>query len=155
MIIQIDSREPWPHPWARYWNGIQVERATLATGDICLAGNADVCIERKTLADLAQCMAQNRERFTRELARGCHLDRFAVIVSGTLAHLIQTSGMHPNSIIGTLSAWMRRYRIPIVFAGDDLLAAKLCLAFLEQPAREAKQLLKAVESANCAGTATQ
>lgn len=143
--IIIDSREPDdPHPWARYWEGVAIQRGTLPTGDFCLAGNSDVAVERKTLPDLAGCMTKDRERFTRELSRGCHLDRFAVIVSGTLGHLIQTSGMHPNSIIGTLSAWMRRYRVPIMFAGDDLLAAKLCLAFLTQPAREAKQLLKAV-----------
>jgi len=51
--------------------------------------------------------------------------------------------IHPNAILGTLAAWSRRYRHPILFAGNDRLAAEFALRFLCQPFREAQRLLAA------------
>lgn len=143
LQIAIDSREPWPHPWAPYWPGVTVVRATLDTGDIALSANLDVAIERKTASDMVSCITSERDRFERELRRAaCCCDSFAVVISASLEDLLsQRRGLHPNAALGTLAAWSRRYRHPLFFAGNDQLAAEFTLRFLTQPAREAKRLL--------------
>ncbi len=146
MTILVDTREPWPHPWALFWADMVVERATLDTGDLCLACNPGVAVERKTVADLASCMTGERERFERELRRAaCCCASFAVVVSGSLEELLMQRRIHPNAIMGTMAAWSRRYRHPILFAGNDRLAAEFALRFLSQPIREAQRLLGATE----------
>lgn len=140
--ILLDTREPEPHPWTPYWPEADIIRGTLGVGDVCLLGNADVVVERKTPADLVACITGERERFERELRRATHLASFAVVVSGSLdAVLLYRRTVHVNSIVGTLAAWQRRYRIPFVFAGTDALAAQFAWRFLTQPVREAQRLL--------------
>ena len=147
MTLILDTREPDPHPWPNHWEGVTVVRGTLACGDVCLSGNADVAVERKTPEDLIGCLAGERERFERELRRATHLHSFAVVVSGSLDDvLLRRRGLHVNAILGTLAAWSRRYRHPFIFAGNDALAAGFTLRFLTQPVREAKRLLAAVEA---------
>jgi len=142
MTILLDTREPDPHPWPPFWPDATTERATLACGDVCLSGNADVAVERKTPEDLLSCMTASRDRFERELRRATHLASFAVVVSGSLADLLQRRrGLAVASILGTLAAWQRRYRHPFVFAGNDGLAADFTWRFLVQPFREAKGLM--------------
>jgi ERCC4-type nuclease len=147
ITIHLDTREPDPHPWARYWDFATIVRATLGVGDICIAGNADVAVERKTPEDLIGCMGAGRERFERELRRACHIDRFVVIISSSLDDLLlRKRGMNTESVLGTLAAWQRRYRHPFMFCGNDQLAADFCQRFLTQPVREAKDFVKAVEA---------
>lgn len=49
MRIQIDTREPWPHPWTPFLPAdVHVVRATLETGDVALAAFPEgAVIERK------------------------------------------------------------------------------------------------------------
>ncbi|MBI3759594.1 MAG: ERCC4 domain-containing protein [Deltaproteobacteria bacterium] len=143
----IDTREPAPHPWPAFWAGVTVRRDGLETGDICLPGNPDVAVERKTPADLVACFGAERQRFERELRRGTHLDRFIVVCSGSVSDVLaHRRGLSASSIIGSLAAWQRRYRIPFVFAGTDAIAADFTLRFLTQPVGEAERLVKAVEA---------
>lgn len=68
----IDSREPWPHPFAAHFsNAVRLERGALETGDLALAALPDAAVvERKTVPDLLGCIGRERERFERELKRG-------------------------------------------------------------------------------------
>jgi ERCC4-type nuclease len=146
--LLIDSREPWPHPWAQWlpagWN---IERATLETGDICLAHNAALAVERKTALDFLGCIGQNRERFDRELRRARHLDSFVIIVESDFPALIRMrGGLSPQSIVGTVAAWSRRYA-PILFAGDAPHAAQLAWRFLAQPLEEARRIVAKASAA--------
>ena len=137
MTALLDTREPDPHPWPPFWPGASVERATLAVGDVCMAGNADVVVERKTPEDLIGCMTVSRDRFERELRRATHLASFAIVVSGSFDELLlRRRGLAVASIIGTLAAWQRRYRHPFFFAGTDAVAADFTWRFLTQPFRE-------------------
>lgn len=146
MILLLDTREPDPHPWVPYWPEVTTERATLSCGDIALAGNVDVAIERKTPADLLGCMTAGRERFERELRRATHLASFAVVVSDSFdGLLLRRRGLAVASIVGTLAAWQRRYRIPFIFAGNDQIAADFTWRFLTQPFREAQRLVSDVD----------
>jgi hypothetical protein len=93
--------------------------------DLCLAGNADVAIERQDgFRTCGLPGGAKRERFERELRRATHLASFAVVISGTLEDLIeQRRGLNVIAGVGTLAAWSRLYRHSFVFAGSDAMAA--------------------------------
>jgi ERCC4-type nuclease len=145
ITLTVDTREPWPHPWRRWLpSHIQLERATLDTGDFALAGLPDgAVVERKTVNDFLAAMTSNRERFERELARSRHVGRFVIIVEGALADCIAArGGLSEASLLGTVSAWTRRY-CPILFAGDERHAAELAWRFLAGQITEAYKIVKA------------
>lgn len=137
--VTIDTREPWPHGWCATgaWQGIEVERGTLETGDVCLARDPDgAVVERKTVADLLGCIGTGRERFERELKRGRYCGRFIVVIEGDMGEVLREArGLHRNAIVGTLAAWQRRY-CPFFFAGNVETAADFALRFLGQPLRK-------------------
>ena len=138
-VIIIDTREPWPHSWMPcFGDKVQVERGMLETGDLALKGLEDtVAVERKTTSDFLGVIGGNRERFERELKRSRHIGHFAIIVEGSMQAILQSArGAHPNAVIGTITAWTRRY-CPIVFCDSTPLAAKLALRWLLQPFEEA------------------
>jgi DNA excision repair protein ERCC-4 len=142
MTVIIDTRDPWPHPWSAHrppdW---LVERGTMETGDVCLAGLPDgVVIERKTPADLAACLGRERERFERELRRGRYCGRFIVVVEGDLAAVVRAAqGIHRNAVIGTLAAWSVRF-CPFIFAGDTATAAAIAFRALAAQVRDAEKV---------------
>ena len=141
----MDSREPWPHPWAAHFPAtLELERGCLETGDIALGALLDgAVVERKTVPDLLGCIGKSRDRFERELKRSRYLGRLIVIVEGTLADVFaQSRGIHPGAIIGTLAAWQRRYA-PVCFAGNVETAAKIAESFLLGQVREIERAAKA------------
>ncbi len=146
--IAIDTREPWPHPWTRFWPTVAIQRATLETGDLALAGALNgAVIERKTIPDFLAAIGQERERFTKELSRARFLQSFAIVVEGTLADVVrQSRGVHPSAIVGTVAAWTRR-GFPVVFASTPEIAAEFALRFLTQPLAEAQRMLTACKAA--------
>src|SRR5438067_6494321 len=144
--LLVDSREPWPHPWAAHFSAtLELERGCLETGDIALAALLDgAVVERKTVPDLLGCIGTSRDRFERELKRSRYLGRLIVIVEGTLADVFaQSRGIHPGAIIGTLAAWQRRYA-PVCFAGNVETAAKIAESFLLGQVREIERAAKAL-----------
>ena len=152
--ITIDTREPWPHPWAPYWPaGVPVARGTLETGDVALAGAPDgAVVERKTVSDLLACIGRERDRFDRELLRARYLGAFCIVVEGSLQDVLrQSRGIHPSAIMGTIAAWSRR-GWPVVFAGNQATAAEFALRYLVQPLHEAERLLKTCAQTQPIGT---
>ena len=146
ITLIVDTREPWPHPWQRWLPAqVQLDRATLDTGDFALAGLPDAAIvERKSVSDFLSCLTSNRERFERELARSRHVGRFVVIVEGTLLECIHNcGGLSEASLLGTVAAWSRRY-CPIIFAGSERYAAELAWRFLAGQINEAQRLIRCV-----------
>ena len=132
MNILADTREPDPHPWAKYLlDGWMLERGTLETGDLALAMLPEAgVVERKTPSDMAGCIGNGRERFERELRRGRYAGRMIVVIEGTLSDVaVAARGIHPNAVVGTLAAWTRRY-CPFVFCGSERLAADFAFRFL-------------------------
>jgi hypothetical protein len=111
MIVVVDTREPWPHPWAVLLpQGWVLERASLETGASHPHG---AVLERKTPSDMASCIGAGRERFERELKRGRYCRRMAVVV-------------------GSIAAWTLRF-CPFVFAGSQRLAADFSWRLLASP----------------------
>ena len=145
--LLVDSREPWPHPWAKWLpSHISLERATLDTGDFALAGLPDgAVVERKTVSDFHAAITSSRERFTRELARSRYVGRFVVVVEGSLFDCIDGSGgLSEASLLGTVAAWTRRY-CPVVFAGDERHAAVFAWRFLAGQVSEAHRVIEAAD----------
>ena len=148
MTFTVDTREPWPHPWAAHFSAaVQLEKGTLETGDFALAALPDgVVIERKTVSDLLGCIGKGRERFERELQRGRHCGRLVVIVEGALVEVLrETRAIHPNAIIGTLAAWQRRYA-PFCFAGAVKTAAQMAEALLRGQVRDIERAARTIST---------
>lgn len=144
--VLCDTREPWPHPWARWLPAnIRLERGTMETGDFALlALPAGSVIERKTPSDLAGCIGGSRERFERELARSRYVGRMAVLVEGTLGDLVVVArGIHQNAVLGSLAAWTARYGVAFVFCETAALAADFAWRFLLCQVRDAEKVVAA------------
>ena len=58
--ILVDSRDPWPHPWAVHFSdAVKLRRGALETGDLALAALPDgAVVERKTVSDLLGCIGR-------------------------------------------------------------------------------------------------
>ena len=71
MRVTIDTREPWPHPWAASLpDGWELVRERLETGDLALAAIPEAAVvERKTPSDLVACMTSARDRFAARLTK--------------------------------------------------------------------------------------
>jgi len=145
--LVIDTREPWPHPWAIHIPEAAFIRDGMETGDICLAGNRMVAVERKTVSDFLGSITAGRERFEAELKRSRMLDHFAIIVEGSMMDVVEErGGLALESLYGTVAAITRRW-CPIHFAGSERGAARLAWCILSQPHNEANKLVKAVKVA--------
>ena len=148
VTLLFDTREPDPHPWAAHLpEGWRIEHGTLETGDIALARIPEgVVIERKTAPDLAGCIGASRERFERELRRGRYVGRFLIVVEGTLADVQRAaSGIHPNSVSGTLASWAVRY-CPILFCGSTAGAADIAFRALASQVRDIHRAAKSIQA---------
>ena len=97
--ILIDSREQAPFSSQGY--EVDPEPAILPVGDYSLPGIEDrVAVDRKRLEDLMSClMADNRDRFEKELARGRAYYLFCVVIESPLSRCIprQISQRHEPS----------------------------------------------------------
>ena len=69
-----------------------------------------------------------RERFLRECERLALMRRKAVVVEATPAEAksrYEFSGLHPNAVVGTVTAIEERWGIPFVWAGTRELAQEM------------------------------
>lgn len=147
MTLLIDTREPWPHPWQKHLPDVEFHREGLETGDIALAGNPSIVIERKTTSDFLGSITAGRDRFEAELKRSRMLDFFCIIVEGTLIDVMEDrGGMNSESLLGTIAAFSRRY-CPILFCGTERYAARVAFRILSQPVDHANRLVGAVKKA--------
>jgi ERCC4-type nuclease len=145
--ILIDTREPWPHPWEKHLPDAQFVQCGLETGDIALAGNPAIVVERKTVSDFLGTITAGRDRFKNELKRARELQQFHIIVEGSMIDCVtERGGMTMASLIGTVAAISRR-NCPIHFACTERYAAQLAFAILTQPYNEANKLAGAVKRA--------
>lgn len=144
--IVIDTREQVP--WTFDPEHVDVMIGTLQTGDYSLFDHeTEVAIERKTLDDYVQTVIRERERFERELARmQSHVLR-AVIVEAAWRDVRDhnyISQVHPSSVFGLTCCLMVDYGVPVLFAEDTAIAARVCERMIR---RYAENIARAAESA--------
>ena len=128
--IIIDTREQCP---LRFEN-LPAELGTLDTGDYSVRGLAHaIAVERKSLDDLLGCIGRDRDRFKRELQR-LRAYRFRLLVVEADAAALEAvrwrSKLQPSHVVGSLSAWICQYGLPIWLAGDHAAAARFVEKYL-------------------------
>lgn len=128
---------------------IQTEIVHMKTGDYSIMGNHHLyTIERKSLADLYHTLGQGRENFEEEHKRMAEMIRaggFAAVVieapllihetewwGETLCNPDESSKLNPASLLATMYAWMVRYQVPWIWAGDKRRAELTCFRLLEK-----------------------
>ena len=153
LHIVVDRREQRPYSFtgASIYEGTTVEAGTLNVGDYSLRDMGDlVACERKSLDDLAGCLAADRERFERELLRSRALEAFAVVIEApweALAKGQYRSRLNPLAATQSVAAFMSRLRVPFWFCGSRAAAEFCCWSFLKQYVEGQRQRFKAVERA--------
>jgi DNA excision repair protein ERCC-4 len=122
ILAIIDTREQRPLD-LKLPCGTQLPstRGTLATGDYSIEGlQNELCIERKSIDDLAMCCASERKRFEAELQRMLAYKTRVVVVEASLEQIEQgeyRSRIAPEAIVGSILAWTGK-GIPFLLAGN-------------------------------------
>lgn len=129
IIVICDTREQLPLSL----EPMQFTRGTLSTGDYSVMGlESQICIERKSLADLTQSLGRERERFDREMKRILAYPHRCLVIEGSLddvtAHNYQ-SRIHPNAVVSSLMGYAS-HGIPFVFCGSREMMSDLVKRFL-------------------------
>ena len=142
MVVLADTREQNTARADRRYKsmGVPVERAVLDYGDYTYNatlpnGNAlydasgriypVVSIERKeSLDEIAQCFTRARERFQREFKRAAeHNARIYLICENASWESLlggqYRSRFHPNAFIASVTAYMVRYNMNLLFCKED------------------------------------
>lgn len=138
ITIAIDSREQRP---LQFSDAVQTVRGTLSVGDYSILGLEDqVVIERKSLGDLLGSITSGRERFVKEL-RQLRAFQFAALVVESSWWTIESgiygvpSGVHPNSVVGSLMSFVIKYGVVPILADDHDTAGRLVERLLTNYAR--------------------
>lgn len=124
VVFLVDTREQTPLNFKTVRGtelfNFKVEKATLVTGDYSVLGlEAEICVERKALADMVQCCyGPNRERFEKELRRMAAFPCRLVVVEASWEEILKggwRSQIPPAAVKGSLMRWMT-WGIPFHFA---------------------------------------
>ena len=133
--IVIDTREqtPWTFP---DWPTVTKH---LKTGDVSISGlERYLCIERKSLPDLAGCCSDrkdkitgrsNRDRFKDELQRMRAYNRRCVIVEATYPEALTYHGrgkIGGKQITGSTTSWEGDFDVPFHYVSSNV---KVCAAY--------------------------
>ena len=146
FVVVIDTREQRPFAFAglradaREGNrplAVRTAVGTLGQGDYSVLGlEAQVAVERKSLADLYGTLGGGRKRFERELERLAGLAWAAVVVEADWPTVLgghDRSRLNPKTIHRSVIAWQQRYpTIHWWFCGDRRLAEITTFRILER-----------------------
>jgi ERCC4-type nuclease len=125
--------------WALNRREVQIKGESYSVGfaDYSIKGlEQQVSIERKSVSDLFGTLSSRRGKFEAEICR-LHEDcEFAaVIVEGSWPEILvyRETGLNPNSVVGTIVAWMQRYnKVHWVLAPSRAAAERLTFRMLER-----------------------
>lgn len=126
--VIIDTREQTPFTFIGF--PVTTKPGTLHTGDYSIAGFEEtICIERKSLGDLASCMTIGRERFERELERMRSMECAAVIVEEPFLNVTKgnyRSKLNVKSFEQSILSLMFRHKVPFLFGQSRRHAETIC-----------------------------
>lgn len=121
---------------------VRTEEKHLKTGDYSIKGFEELLtVERKSSDDFVQTFAQGRARFEREHERMAEMiaagGRACVVVEGDLGVILDElplSGRRllPESVMGTVESWSRRFNVHYYFLGTRARAEKFCFQVLKK-----------------------
>lgn len=147
--VVIDSREQLPYSFTGLTTAtgealvVPTVVRGLASGDYSIEGiEKEIAVERKSLDDCYGSVTWGRDRFEREVARLDDLPGGAdVVIEATWLEVVApaeyrpgwTNRTDPQSVVGTIIAWRRRYpRVHWWACGDRRGAEKLTFSILRQ-----------------------
>lgn len=131
QTILRDTREQ--RPWAFSDATVATQDVTLSTGDYAVPAHCthspkldtyhpQFAVERKSGHDFLTALTWERDRFTAELQRSDDWSHpLAVVIETSWETLLRNQGcmanrdIHPNHIVGTVSAWVRYYNVEFYF----------------------------------------
>lgn len=150
MIILVDTREQQPYSFDSY-EGVTVHRAGLESGDYSLPDHQHiVAIERKSIDDLIGCLTTGRERFAKELHRLRPYLLRAVVVEASMEDVARgryKSQMAPQAALQSILAFMVRFSIPFIFAGNRRGGEYTTHGLLWKYCQEQEKRFKAIQGA--------
>lgn len=134
MTILIDSREKTPLSFNIKDNKIPTKIASMPTGDYTLQFfEEEICVERKSLPDLLNCIGKDRVRFEKELMRLKAFPVKALVIESSWeiieAGNYYKSKVNPQSVIGSLLSWQHRYGIPVMMLDNQERASRFVARF--------------------------
>ena len=146
-FLTIDTREQLPYAFADCQSPhveFSICRTALRTGDYAAALLADaspaetIIIERKPLSDLYGTLSgDRRRRFEAELERMRSFGARVLLVEASLEDLVlKATRIHPSALIGSLVAFLLRYEVQLLFAGDRRYSESLTWRLCERWIRE-------------------
>lgn len=152
MQIIVDSREQKPFPFVgKYYVDTVTIPGALQVGDYSLAGlESHIAIERKSLADLVQCLGRDRDRFEREILRGRGLEFFAVVCEGSwrdIANGNYRSQLNSHSAAQSVASFMARHKCPFFFSESRKAAEYITWSLLRQYLTGKQKEYKAIAQA--------
>jgi len=139
ILRDTRERSPWTFDDCR----VDLRDVTLSTGDYAVPSQCThdperdtyhptFAVERKSANDFLNAITWDRDRFTDELRRANGWSRpLSVVVEASWESLLRNRGdtssrdVHPNQVVGTVSAWTRGYNVAFHFTGDRR-RAELC-----------------------------
>ncbi len=134
FVILSDTRENLPYTFKGY--NCEVKRAGLKTGDYSIEGyENEICIERKSKADLYSSLGKGRERFEREFERMSKTEYKALVIEASLSSCLMGSEyslMQPSAVINSCVSWGIRFNVQIYFADTRQLAECLVYRIMEK-----------------------
>jgi ERCC4-type nuclease len=130
----IDTREQLPYRFDPAF--VEVSRCALAAGDYSIAGHeTEVAVERKSLPDFIASVIQNRDRFSREMARLSAYRAACVVVEADLRDVVAhkyRSWAHPNAVLGSVLALHIDFGVPFIFCSTREIAGRFTSGFLRK-----------------------
>ncbi len=145
LTILRDTRER--RPWEFDGYPVETSDVTLSTGDYTLPTwcthekrtdtyHPRFALERKSGDDFINSLTWGRDRFKAELRRATDWPRpLSIVVEGSWEAITNERGcmrsrdVHPDQIIGTVSAWEQYYNVSFHFTGTRR-KAELCGFYL-------------------------
>lgn len=148
IVAIIDTREQRPLQLDMPdGTSLKTSRTGLATGDYSVVGfENEICIERKSLADLMGCIGKDRRRFEAELQRMQSYRTRAVVVEEPFVQIeagVYRSKVHPQAAVGTLLKWMS-CGIPFLFCSSRQQAGEYVARMLYGAARSRYEVVARV-----------
>ncbi len=111
--------------------GLVIVRDTLHTGDFSIKGfENSICVERKAIGDLLNCLGGDRVRFKEQVRRLSKFERKWIFVEGSEDEILcfpTISKMFPEAIRQSIISIELRYNVPFYYAKTRKDAERHCL----------------------------
>lgn len=114
-------------------DGVELVKVSLPTFDyttelLQLVGG----IERKSVADIANCMTHDGERFDDNIRRMRDYRFKGLVCEGNIDAIWREHQIHPHAVLGRIASYFARADVPVLFAGTRPAAARLICGILRR-----------------------